>query len=143
MWVVGYVDDLSTDDLRIRLLASKIVDDTVSEAKGAAILEASGLVGLGAKVGLGLLAAESAGEDTLLVYSNQVEQRMAEDPLFHGFPSLLDPIIVRDGFPVQISSSYIEYELLGNINGVEGVYQIGGQLIDGVLYVTHHFFQPF
>jgi RHS repeat-associated protein len=63
--------------------------------------------------------------------------------LGHNLPVSFDNILAQTGqFQIK-SANYIEFSLPGFINSHAGEYQLGGKLVDGILYVTHRGFQSF
>ena len=84
-------------------------------------------------------------DDISVDYSQRVLDRIAEtvDDSFHNFPSSLNQYVVENGDIGVLDENYVQYELLGSVNGTPGVYQVSGNWLDNVFNITHSFFSPF
>ena len=100
----------------------------------------SGLIlgGIGETIAssLELYSAQQEFFDTYM-YDARISQRATEDPLFHGFPKLLDKLIIKNR-PVIKPDGYKLYKAGGTINNIPGNYEIG--IYQGK--ITHRFFKP-
>jgi hypothetical protein len=71
-------------------------------------------------------------------YDPRVRARGLEDPKSHNFPYSYDQEILATK-PQMRANGYKIYQMRGNMNGKEGVFEIG-QRADGV--IDHRFFRP-
>ena len=79
------------------------------------------------------------------IYGDRVITRAAEESgPYHNFPSSFDEDILDARNRAVVNEGYIEYTMPGQINGVDGVFEIGTRptaLGDGEV-ITHRFFRP-
>ena len=78
------------------------------------------------------------------IYSARVLERAAEEPgPYHNFPESFDAEIVN-GDKKVISDSYTLYTRRGEINGVEGTFEIGVRpsASGRTETIVHRFFKP-
>jgi RHS repeat-associated protein len=110
-------------------------------APGAA---AAGSEALGAAAST-LMATPEVGVTTILDTSRVLERaaEVGAQDLGHNFPAAFDAILVRSGQYEIKSADYIQYSIRGFLQTSAGEYQLGGKLINGILYVTHRGFVRF
>ena len=99
----------------------------------------------GARVAEGSLSPTLQAGDRSFIYGDRVLARAKEaGDSYHNFPASFDTEILTRGTRTEISDGYVQYTLRGNINGVDGVYEIGARpsgLADAEV-ITHRFFRP-
>ncbi len=68
----------------------------------------------------------------------------AQPDLYHDLPGTFARDILQQGARTIENQGYVQYELPGTINGVNGTFQLGGywNYITGNFYATHYFFSP-
>jgi len=80
--------------------------------------------------------------DVCIQYEQKVLDKAAADP-FHNFPWSFDQHILQNGYDFLTRSGYQMWVMPGSANGYEGVYELGGKVIDGVFNLSHRVFVPF
>lgn len=76
-------------------------------------------------------------------YSKEVLEKMARDPGGHGFPKSFEDMVLEHGVTTKMSGSYWEVALNGSrgFGGKSGRYEVGTDLVGGVLTITHRVFR--
>jgi len=67
----------------------------------------------------------------------QYGDNLRKTDLYHGFPYSFDSVVIQNGVRNVVSETYSVYTQPGNINGVQGLYEIG---VNQAGAITHRMF---